>query len=71
MPTALDPMLDTTALAERWNVSRRFLEKLRAEGCGPPFLRIRGEVRYDPSDVKAFEDAARQTPRSTTCSMDA
>ena len=42
-------------LAKRWQVSEGTLERWRAEGIGPLYLKILGVVRYRQSDVSAFE----------------
>lgn len=47
-------------LATRWSVSVRTLERWRADGYGPPWLALRGSVRYCLSDVLAFEAAHRR-----------
>ncbi|WP_103761360.1 MULTISPECIES: helix-turn-helix transcriptional regulator [Roseovarius] len=47
-------------LAFRWRVSRRTLERWRAQGRGPDWLKICGRVLYRRSDVEAFEEAGRR-----------
>lgn len=55
------PMSDGVAflrerdLAKRWQVSRRTLQRWRAEGSGPRFIHIGGGVRYRFSDVADYE----------------
>ena len=43
-------------LAEHWLVSEGTLERWRSEGIGPVFLKIRGHVRYQISDIMDFEN---------------
>ena len=44
-------------LAKRWRMSPRSLERWRAEGFGPEWIRLRGRVLYRIEDVVAFERA--------------
>ena len=44
-------------LARRWNKSIRFLQRLRAARCSPPWLRIGATVYYRAEDILAFEAA--------------
>jgi len=48
-------------LADRWDLSVRTLERWRAEGRGPPFLKLGGRVCYRLSDIVEYEEAQRQT----------
>jgi len=43
-------------LAERWDVSQRTLERWRAIGWGPHFLKIGGRVVYRMEDILAYEE---------------
>ncbi|NDF20305.1 MAG: DNA-binding protein, partial [Betaproteobacteria bacterium] len=45
-------------LAQRWQISESTLERWRAEGIGPVFLKLRGQVRYRDIDILAYEDQA-------------
>ena len=45
-------------LAQRWQISESTLERWRAEGIGPVFLKLRGQVRYRDTDILAYEDQA-------------
>jgi hypothetical protein len=47
--------LTPTDLARRWRVSPRTLERWRGQRKGPPWLRLRGRVRYRYDDVLAYE----------------
>jgi hypothetical protein len=49
--------LDQTALARRWNISPRTLERWRWLGIGPRYLKIGGHVVYRSEDILAFETA--------------
>lgn len=46
-------------LAQRWNVSTRTLERWRGERYGPAWHVLGGSVRYNASDVLAYEAARR------------
>jgi hypothetical protein len=59
-PAAL-PHLTEAELATRWRRSPRTLERWRAAGTGPVWLRLNGRVLYRVEDVLAFEAARRQT----------
>ena len=52
-------LLTPRQLAERWGISTKTLANLRCAGGGPPFLKLRGAVRYRLADVEAYE-AARE-----------
>jgi hypothetical protein len=51
------------ALAKRWQVSPRTLERWRWTGIGPRFLKIGRRVRYRLEDIEAYEKQ-RLTDRS-------
>ena len=42
-------------LATRWRMSPRSLERWRADGFGPEWIKMRGRVLYRIEDVFAFE----------------
>jgi hypothetical protein len=48
-------LLSTKLLSRRWNIAPRTLERWRAEGRGPQFVRIGRHVRYRKIDIQAFE----------------
>ena len=48
-------LLSTKLLSRRWNIAPRTLERWRAEGCGPQFVRIGRHVRYRQTDILSFE----------------
>ncbi len=50
-------------LAERWGLSQRTLERWRAIGWGPLFLKMGGRVVYREKDVLAYEE--QHLPEST------
>ncbi|MCG6557637.1 helix-turn-helix domain-containing protein [Ruegeria sp. 1NDH52C] len=50
-----DTLLSTKLLSRRWNIAPRTLERWRAEGRGPQFVRIGRHVRYRQTDIQAFE----------------
>lgn len=47
--------LTQAALADRWNISPRTLERWRWLGQGPQYLKVGGQVRYRIRDVEAYE----------------
>ncbi len=57
---ATGAMLRERELAEHWKTSLRTLQRWRADGTGPAFLKIGGAIRYRLCDVEAFEDRHRQ-----------
>ena len=56
-------LLTQAALAKRWNVSPRTLERWRWTGQGPQFLKVGGRVVYRIEDIEAYE--AEQLPHQT------
>ncbi|SFK95948.1 hypothetical protein SAMN05444421_111120 [Celeribacter marinus] len=48
-------LMSTKLLSRRWNIAPRTLERWRAEGRGPQFVRIGRHVRYRQTDILAFE----------------
>lgn len=52
-------LLRERELAARWGISVRTLKRWRAKAVGPDFIQLGHSVRYDLSDVVAFEDASR------------
>ncbi len=44
-------------LAKRWGVSETTLERWRAEGIGPKFLKLGGRVMYREQDIESFEES--------------
>lgn len=59
LPSQCDVMtekyLAPVALAQRWQLSTRTLERLRKSGKGPRFFRVGRAVRYCLDDIAAFE----------------
>ena len=58
------PLLTERTLAKRWKKSIRTLQRWRAGGYGPAYIRIGGSVRYGFQDVLAFEARHRRTGKS-------
>ena len=50
-------LLTQAALARRWKVSPRTLERWRWLGRGPQYMKVGGQVRYRIADVEAYEAA--------------
>jgi hypothetical protein len=44
-------------LAIRWNRAEATIERYRADGKGPQFLKIGGRVMYRIEDIEAFEQS--------------
>jgi hypothetical protein len=55
--------LDQVALARRWRISPRTLERWRWERQGPIYLKVGGRVLYRLSDIIAFEAQNVRTGR--------
>ncbi len=51
-------------LANRWGVSEATLERWRAEGTGPLFLKLRGRVMYRERDIEEYEEQCLRTSTS-------
>lgn len=49
-------------VATRWGRSVRTLQRWRAEGYGPAYIRIGGCICYRIADVLAFEERMRIIP---------
>ena len=47
--------LNQIELAERWNISKRTLERWRWIGEGPAYLKIGGRVVYRLEDIERYE----------------
>lgn len=58
-----DKLLTRPEVAERYGISRRYLEIAVVRGEGPPLIRIGRAVRYRSSDVKAWIEAQRVVPQ--------
>ncbi|MCY1128036.1 helix-turn-helix domain-containing protein [Frigidibacter sp. RF13] len=54
-------LLSERELADRWRISTRTLQRWRAERYGPVFIKIGGSIRYQLSDVVAFEEGGRRS----------
>ena len=44
-------------LAIRWNKAESTIERYRADGKGPQYLKIGGQVIYRIQDIEAFEQS--------------
>lgn len=53
-------ILTEPALASRYGKTVRTLQRWRAEGYGPPYLRIGGSIFYRTEDIEAFEVSMRK-----------
>ena len=55
--------LTQSALAQRWQVSPRTLERWRSMGKGPCWLKLCGRVVYRLADVRSFEEEHLHGPQ--------
>ena len=51
---ALEPYYDDDWLEENLGPSKRYWERMRQEGTGPPFMKVGKRVLYRPSDVEEW-----------------
>ena len=58
------PLISQSQLAHRWRLSLSTIERWRAEGIGPVFLKLRGQVRYRLEDIRAFEEDSMRASTS-------
>lgn len=61
--------LTQAALAARWQISPRTLERWRWIGQGPQYLKVGGQVRYRLTDIELFETErlSRPAPARPAC----
>ena len=57
--TCRPPLMDLPALAERLGVNHRYVRRLVAERL-VPFLKFGHLLRFDPDEIEAWLDRARQ-----------
>ena len=57
--------LTQKALARRWCLSARTLERWRWLGQGPAFLKLGGRVAYRLEDIEAFEASQTRDKANT------
>lgn len=57
-------LVDERAVVARWGKSPRTLQRWRAEGYGPPFIRIGGTIHYRVADILEFEARQRRGGRA-------
>lgn len=60
----METLLTQKELAARWGISERWVEKLRARGTGPAFLKLGDSptlktIRYRLADIEAYEEERR------------
>lgn len=56
------PTLTTRAAAAALGLKPDTLKKMRLKQKGPPFFRINGAIRYDPTDIAAYLGRRRVAP---------
>lgn len=54
--------LTVKELAERWRFAKGTLNNQRAQGKGPPFIKIGSKVLYPLDEIERFEQANKITP---------
>lgn len=52
----MDAHLDEEALAKRWQMSSRTLQRWRQTGRGPAYLKLGSRIVFRLSDVEAYEN---------------
>jgi predicted DNA-binding transcriptional regulator AlpA len=62
-PINPDPLFDTSQAAAYLNSSEPSLERYRALGAGPRWIKMGGSVRYRRSDLDAYITACTREPR--------
>ena len=60
------PFMDTPQLGELLGVDKRSCERWRAEGSGPPYIKLKGVVLYDVATVLAWIRSHERTSTSTS-----
>jgi len=60
----LDRKWTSRETADYLQLSDQTLANWRWRGCGPPYLKINGAVRYDPEAVRAWAAAHARTSTS-------
>lgn len=58
-PSDRTTLLSEAALAIRYGRTVRTLQRWRAEGYGPAYLRIGGSIFYRVADIEVFEASMR------------
>ncbi len=51
----MDEFLDEKALAKRWPIKRRTLQRWRLEGKGPPYVKLGSRVAYPLRGIEEWE----------------
>ena len=59
-PPPVGPWADTNEISKRADLSPSFLEKLRYEGGGPPFVKVGRAVRYSIPEFDQWMSAGGQ-----------
>ncbi len=60
----MEPRWTSQEAANFLRLAEQTINQWRWRGCGPPYLKINGAVRYDPEVVRTW--AASQTQTSTS-----
>jgi len=62
----MQPHLDERALAARWSMSPRTLQRWRQDGHGPVYLKLGGRIVYRVCDIETWEMTCSSAERSKT-----
>jgi len=57
-----DPVMPTSPAAEHCGYSGRHFHRMRAQGEGPPYIKVRGKILYRQSDLDRWLDEHRVVP---------
>ena len=61
--------INQAQLSDRWGLSQRTLERWRAIGWGPVFLKMGGRVIYRLEDIEAYEQQHLRKSTSTPAAL--
>ena len=64
MNDAITPLLTPEQLAELLQIKTNTLATWRCHGVGPSFIRCGRSIRYDPAEVRKWQEEQRRTSTS-------
>ncbi|WP_422385478.1 helix-turn-helix transcriptional regulator [Oceanicaulis alexandrii] len=70
MTVSIPSLLNTAQVAERFNLSASYLNKLRLTGGGPRFVKIGRRVAYDIVDLLEWIEAQKRVSTSECSFLD-
>ena len=62
-------LISTMEAADRLGVSASYLNKLRVQGGGPPFVKMGARVGYDPDDLSKWIASQKLNSTSGTSAL--